>query len=233
MQSINFLGNGSGFSESHNNAYFVNNQELVLIDLSMTNLFAAKKLMEKYKHISLLLTHMHDDHVSGIMLFSQYCFYVKNIKLSIIVPRAIKKDFLKEMEIKGVSPDIINLYEAETVNSSWLLKVIPTTHAEELHGKCFGYLLQVNNNKCLYSGDTNNLDTFKEYIPDAKEIYLDMSISYGRVHLLWEKEKERILKISKEKEVYLMHIDDMKKMQQALNAINPENHIFIVSKTHF
>ncbi len=233
MQSINFLGNGSGFSDSHNNAYFTNDQELVLIDLSMLNLFAAEKLMEKYEHISLIITHMHDDHVSGIMLFAQYCFYVKKKKLSVIIPKAIKENFIKEMEIKGVSSDIINLYEAETLKSSWLLKVIPTTHAEELQGKCFGYLFDVNNVRCLYSGDTNDLNSFKADIPEAKEVYLDMSIDYGRVHPLWNNEKEKVLEISKRKEVYLMHIDNLEKMERVLNAISPENHVKIAQKTNF
>ena len=35
---MNFLGNGSGFSSSHNNAYYVFHDELVLIDLSMLNI---------------------------------------------------------------------------------------------------------------------------------------------------------------------------------------------------
>ena len=64
---INFLGNGSGFTNSHTNAYFEKEDDLVLIDLSMINY---GKIMDfplsKYKNILILITHMHPDHVSWV-----------------------------------------------------------------------------------------------------------------------------------------------------------------------
>ena len=73
---LKFLGNGSGFTPYHNNCYFVEHDDLTFIDLSMLNIEKALDIQSKYKNVSVLVTHMHDDHVSGIGLFAQYLFYV-------------------------------------------------------------------------------------------------------------------------------------------------------------
>jgi len=74
---LHFLGTGSGFSDSHNNAFWISKvkppgfdeeQCLFLIDLSLLNFCKVVKLIEEHnlRYVVILLTHLHPDHASGI-----------------------------------------------------------------------------------------------------------------------------------------------------------------------
>ena len=216
MQSLKFLGNGSGFSKTHNNAFFETKDEFIIIDCSMLNIHKLLELKPYDKETFLFVTHMHDDHVSGIPLLCQYYFYVYKRKLNIIVPKNIYEDMKQELNIKGIDSNIYNLFDTKQLNKEWFLDCIATSHAPELENKCFGYIFFIKDKKCVYTGDTNTLEPFKEYINTCEELYIDVSASYGRVHLKYEDIKEDLLKISNEKEIYLMHIDDEIKMNQLI-----------------
>ena len=214
--NIKFLGNGSGFSETHTNAYFITNKnELVIIDLSMKNYDKLINFpLHKYKNISLLVTHMHDDHTSGIGLFIQYCYYVLQRKLSIVLPdNKLKDDFILLMNIKGIPESIYDIKQ----EAEWLLAVIPTTHAPDLSGKCFGYVLDVNEKKCVYSGDTNTIAPFLQYLESGVEFYLDTSYSYGAVHVKYEDVKDKLLYIAETGvDIILMHVDDITMLEREI-----------------
>lgn len=205
---LKFLGNGSGFTPYHNNCYFVENNNLTFIDLSMLNIEKALAIQSEYKNVSILITHMHDDHVSGIGLFAQYLFYVYKKKLNILIPSALLSDMMEELKIKGISNNIINII---IVNDgySFIEKIISTSHTPELSGKCFGYKLNVNNKKMVYTGDTNRLEDFIPYLDDSDEFYVDVSYSYGGVHLKWDEVKEQLIDITKHCDIYIMHMDNI------------------------
>ena len=217
---MNFLGNGSGFSSSHNNAYYVFHDELVLIDLSMLNIQKALDLQKKYKKINIIITHMHDDHVSGIGLYAQYLYYVYKKKLSIYVPEKLVEDLNLEFKLKGISRNIVNIHKL-IVGDLGVCHIVCTKHAPELDGKCFGYVFHINNKYIVYTGDTCCLQDFEEYFDIADEIFVDCSYKYGAVHLLWEDVKEELFSIAnKNKKVYLMHIDDMSIKKELENIQN-------------
>ena len=205
---LKFLGNGSGFTPYHNNCYFVNDKELVFVDLSMLNISKALEIQEEYSDVSVIITHMHDDHVSGIGMFAQYLFYVFKKKLTIIIPKALFSDITEELKIKGVNWHILNIIIIGD-EFSFIEKVIPTSHTPELIGKCFGYKLNINNNKIIYTGDTNRLEDFIPYLDDVNEFYVDVSYSYGGVHLKWDDVRDKLFEISNNCDVYLMHMDNI------------------------
>lgn len=212
---LKFLGNGSGFTNSHNNCYFIDDDKLFFIDLSMLNIQKALKVQKEYGHVSILITHMHDDHVSGIGLFAQYLFYVYHKKLKVLIPEGLYFDVNTEFTIKGISSNIVDII---VINDGdfCIEKVIHTSHAPELNGKCFGYLLKIQGRMILYSGDTNKLSDFFPYINDIDAFYIDVSYSYGGVHLKWDDVKYELYKISEKCIVYLMHMDNL----EAFNALN-------------
>lgn len=221
QNNIKFLGNGSGFGVTHTNAYFYNNNDLIFIDLSMLNRDKAITLVEdKPENIYIVITHMHDDHFSGIPLFLQYCFYTKGIKPTVVIPKELGNDILIEFKLKGVNPTICNIKVADDKSYTWLKKVIQTTHAPELKDKCFGYMFEVNKKKCLYTGDTCKLEDFIPYIKEVDEFYVDMSFAYGQVHLLWEDVKFKLQEFAKNHQIYLMHIDEMKQARETLQSFN-------------
>ena len=79
---IRFWGRGSGFTDNHTSAFFVENNELVMIDCSIT---AFAKIIKcdltalnngaAIEKIIIAVTHTHSDHVSGIPLLIHYAFY--------------------------------------------------------------------------------------------------------------------------------------------------------------
>lgn len=77
---LHFFGTGSGFAESHTNAYFFYGKDLVLIDMSMNHVRKAVSLAEEKnpENIFLLLTHLHPDHVSGVSMLCQFLYYTRN-----------------------------------------------------------------------------------------------------------------------------------------------------------
>lgn len=217
---LKFLGNGSGFTTSHNNAYFNYDDNIVFIDLSLLNLEKALEVQKNYKEVFILVTHMHDDHVSGIPLFAQYLYYLYNKKLRVIVPSMIYEDMLKELKIKGINDTIIIVDEIIS-NYLFIEEVVPTKHANELENKCFGYVLNIGSKVCIYTGDTCDLSDFHfELSEGCDEFYVDVSYDYGVVHLKWDDIKEELNKIAKSCKVYLMHLDNKEKFE---NLILGEN----------
>ncbi len=220
---LTFLGNESGFGVHHTNAYFYDDGNLVFIDLSMSNIEKAKKLISTVsKNIYIVITHMHDDHFSGVTLFSQFCFYVNGISPHIVVPEELMEDILTEFKIKGMGEGVAAICSLSEYSFPWMKKVIPTTHAPELDGKCFGYEFLVNGVKVVYTGDTNTLDDFMPFVKPGCEFYVDMSFDYGKVHLLWDDVKKQLRNISTTSDVYLMHVDNIDKAKDETKHSNIE-----------
>lgn len=220
---LTFLGNESGFGVHHTNAYFYDDGNLVFIDLSMSNIEKAKKLISTVsKNIYIVITHMHDDHFSGVTLFSQFCFYVNGISPHIVVPEELMEDILTEFKIKGMGEGVAAICSLSEYSFPWMKKLIPTTHAPELDGKCFGYEFLVNGVKVVYTGDTNTLDDFMPFVKPGCEFYVDMSFDYGKVHLLWDDVKKQLRNISTTSDVYLMHVDNIDKAKDETKHSNIE-----------
>lgn len=217
---LNFLGCGSGFTDSHNNAFFITEENnIVFIDLSMLNIHKALKLVKSRNSIYLLITHMHDDHVSGIPLFAQYLYYTMGRKrLNIVIPEALYNDVISEFNIKGIPSELykihafniaLNQFIHPCESIKWLEGILPTEHAPELAGRCFGYKLKVSDKTVIYTGDTCQLSDFIPYLAyEGCEFYVDCSYNYGGIHLKWDEVKHDLESIAVSHDVYLMHMDN-------------------------
>ena len=217
---INFLGNGSGFTNSHTNAYFEKEDDLVIIDLSMINY---GKIMDfplsKYKNIHILITHMHPDHVSGVGMLVQYCYYVLKRKLNIIALNGILENITKFLDLQGIPEEIYIKNNPTKEKYEWIKKIYCTRHAPELDAECFGYMLDVDGTNCIYTGDTSTLDVYKEDIIPGREIYIDVSYSYGGVHLKYDDIKEQLMEYTKNNvKVYLIHLDDEESIRRIIDG---------------
>lgn len=220
---LTFLGNGSGFSESHTGAGFeINKNGYCFIDCSMFNINKMVDIAKQYERIFLLITHMHSDHVSGLPIFAQKMFYVYNKKIEIIAPDILIKDIDTFLSISGVNRNIVDIYNTyfAQMHYGWFLSRIRTKHAPELPNKCFGYKLFIDNKYVIYSGDTCCFDDFANYIKYCNELYLDVSASYGKVHLLLDDIFDELLKLSSQMDIYLMHIDDIDYVRNKIRGTN-------------
>lgn len=223
---LHFFGTGSGFAESHTNAYFFYGKDLVLIDMSMDHVRKAVSLAEEKnpENIFLLLTHLHPDHVSGVSILCQFLYYTRNkTRLKIMIPDALVNGIMGILDAECADSNLYEIISGKRKmqeQGAWLHEIIPAFHTPELEGKCFGYLLKIDGKDIVYTGDTCHLDDFMPYFHEGCEAYIDCSVHYGGVHLKLEDEKDRLTRIAENGiDVYLMHTDDL----DALEKQKPEN----------
>lgn len=236
QQTIGFLGTGDAFSDHPNNAYFYTESgTLVFIDLDTRNFPRAKRLITGLspKHICVLVTHMHNDHVSGIPTLIEWVYYVhwreyafndgaKDKKLHICAPYMLLHNIQDELyrnRLIGGNMVIYNTVDTLKRNGSGVcapkngqggmaLRAIPTLHVGGyFHHTCFGYYITVGGRTIVYSGDTATLAPFGG-IP-CDEFYCEISTLGGErlPHLSWNEEKETLFGMAADRTVFLMHAD--------------------------
>lgn len=203
---LNFLGRGAGFSsfkEGHTSAYFENGNTLVVIDCSITTYYKLQKMeLSKYENIHIYITHTHGDHISGLGLFIQYCYFVLQKRAVVYLPNdLVCMDFIDLMRIEGTDDSWYEYHLCEFLikNKAYFKQVVKTVHSPQLKDKCFGYVFEVNGTNVVYTGDTSTLEPFDKYIIKGTELYVDTSVHYGQIHYATLGVK-----------VYLMHLDDVK-----------------------
>ena len=91
---LNFLGRGAAFNpkEGNNSAYFIENNQLFLIDCG-ENIFGRlidSGLLESVESVNLMITHTHSDHIGSLGSLVTYSFYTLHKPLNIILPKAAK-----------------------------------------------------------------------------------------------------------------------------------------------
>lgn len=215
---LNFFGNGSGFSNSHTNSYFIKDDTLYIIDCSLLNLEKIMQLNpQEYKRCVVILTHLHDDHASGLGLFIQKMFYVYNKKILLYAPENVLNDINLILDLTGVPDTLYVSIKQDELNLN-SFQPIKTIHAPELDGKCYGYAFDLNSKKIVYSGDTCTLEPYKKIIFGSKnvEFYVDCSAFYGGVHLKYDDVEDELLKIAENSEVYVMHVDNEVEMERKI-----------------
>ena len=73
---LNFFGKGSAFADDNTCAYFVDDNDMVLIDFSLEAFPKLRRLdFSGIKTIYVLVTHTHGDHISGIGTLIHYAYF--------------------------------------------------------------------------------------------------------------------------------------------------------------
>ena len=217
---LTFLGRGSAFTDEHNSAFFVENDELVLIDCAMSSFEKLNDMnMTLFKHIYVLVTHTHGDHVSGLgMLIDLMEFSVKT-PITIVAPSKEVENDIRYLlrNIEGCADSWYGLTNASEFKKEWFGCAIPTSHTEQLEGKCFGYYLTVGGNKVVYTGDTHTLEPYEKYFEEGTYAYIEISAYRSPVHLYCVDMHDKIAELTaKGVHVYLMHMDDEKRIESVL-----------------
>ena len=217
---LSFLGRGSAFSDEHNSAFFIDGEDLILIDLSMTSYLKVKDMdLSSVRHIYILITHTHGDHISGIAMLIDYEFFIGKIPVTVVAPseevEAELRHHLKTME--GCDDEWYELIASSSLSKTFFNRAIPTLHSPQLEGKCFGYSLKVDDVDIVYTGDTRTLEPFLPYLKPGSILYTETSAYKSSVHLYCEEIRETVEKLIKSGVfVYLMHLDDEEKIYKAL-----------------
>lgn len=227
---LRFLGNGNGFANENTCAFFTKRDRFVLIDCP-ASAFNKLKLMDTElcyaRKIMILLTHLHNDNISGLGSFVKYVH--KNLKrqIEIVAPSTIMAKqvayFLSDIEGCPTNSYKIICLEHDNiiVNEPWFTSAIQTTHAN-LKSGCYGYKFTIEDMPIIYTGDTNTLDPFKAYLEDGCELYVDAEYRKSPNHLsiIENLEYYRHLFDYKKIHTYLMHMDDITRIEDLIQITN-------------
>lgn len=209
--------------------------------------------------IYILITHTHSDHSSGLGIFCQYVYYTLKKQVSIVVPcEKVKKNIeylLQEIEgcdtssyelIDAHDMTIANMIKAteycnygshHSYDYPWFGEEISTIHSPQLEGKCFGYRLtikdsslSVSKTNVIYTVDTSTLKPFIPFLTPGTELYVDISVHYGLIHLKLDDVLPELIDYAKKGvKIYLMHLDDVKAAEEIIKNIpDVNNNIQIV-----
>ena len=213
MKSLRFLGIDSGFGLNNNSAYVVQNNNLLLIDCGGT-VFSKLLMMDQNNDflrakdkIEIIITHLHDDHVGSLSTLILYCRYVLN-KKPVIYTKC--HNIRNRMQICGVLDDF---YEVR--DHSDKIEFIKTIHDVSLD--CYGFKLDIDGKKILYTGDTSTFQPFIDKLDGVSEIYIDTNIRKNSAHIYLEDNLDFLKELTNQGyDVYLMHTDDKEKTKELI-----------------
>lgn len=198
--SLKFIGNDSGFGDKNNSAYFEQNNELFIIDCGYTVFNEIKNRFDfnVYNNINVIITHLHNDHAGSLSQFILYMWFVYKKQVTVICNCKYIREYLDITGTPSCAYELKNKLEN--------LTFIKTKHTDYLDA--YGFVMNINNKKILYTGDTCELESFLSYLNNINELYIDLS-KFGGAHLKVD-DVLGTLKDLKNKNVKIipMHIDD-------------------------
>lgn len=183
---LKFLGRGSAFNpkEGNTSAYFIDNNELFLIDCG-ENIFARlldKNLLEKVDSVNIIITHTHSDHVGSLGTLILYLYYNLKKRVNILVDN--KEEFVVNINDVlrgfGIGIEMYNYVNVKELDNKYngfsSIRYIATKHCKEINS--YSVIFNTNNGVVFYSGDTSEIDTLESVLnkyKDIDKIYMDVS----------------------------------------------------------
>lgn len=214
---LKFFGNGSAFADTNTCAFFTMNSELVIIDFSMSAFPVFRDLdFTDIDSITVLVTHTHSDHISGLGPMIYYAYYILKLpRVTVAVPNRTIADNLSFLlcKLEGCNSDAFEIITTELLNRPWFIAAIPTIHSASLSGNCYGYALEIDYSLVIYTGDTHTLLPYLKLLQDDKHsdkyLYTEISAYNTPAHLFIDDNLEQLIRLSNSGvHVNLMHIDN-------------------------
>lgn len=197
---LKFIGNDSGFGDNNNSAYFEKDNELFIIDCGFTvfNKIKNKFDFNVYNNINVIITHLHNDHAGSLSQFILYMWFIYKKQVNVICNCTYIKEYLDITGTPSCAYELMNKLDN--------LTFIKTKHTDYLDA--YGFVMDIDNKKILYTGDTCEVEAFLPYLDNIDELYIDIS-KFGGAHLKVE-DVLNTLRDLKNKDVRIipMHMDD-------------------------
>lgn len=208
---LKFLGIGScfNFEMENTSAYYLKDNSLFLIDCGETvfSKLGKKGILNGLKEITIVITHLHSDHVGSLPSLIFYAYYVLNLIPNIIFP--IKKEII-EYVLHFVERNMYNLYTPKEYNDIINTSMIYEIQQDHANMYSYGYEISLDGKYIFYSGDTNSLrkdilNNFLNYQYDY--FYHEVTRFQNYNHYFICELRENIPK-ERRKDVICIHIDD-------------------------
>ena len=230
---LKFLGRGSAFYPQGGNtsAYFIENNELFLIDCGSTVFWKMMRmnLLENIEKINVLITHSHTDHIGSLGTLIEYAYYKMKTKVNLILDlnKSQLENILGLLNYSGVPREIYNIKYTQMLTKKYEtfseIFYKETQHTKQI--KAYSIIIRTKEGIVYYSGDTNDITYLKELIAKKikiNKIYIETTLSEypGNVHLPLRELINNIPEKMKEK-VYCMHLESYECIQKILdNGLN-------------
>lgn len=217
---LKFLGRGAAFNpkEGNNSAYFIENNQLFLIDCgeSIFEKLVSTGLVDSVDTINLMITHTHSDHIGCLGTLAMYSYFTLQKPLNIIIKSDEKylHDINKIISGFGITNVMFNFVDEQNLDNAYStfknIRYIETKHYDGLN--CYSILFNTDNGIVFYSGDTKEMTQLKAIIESGEiidKLYVDVSSSNfpGNPHLYIGILDEQISPELKSK-TYCMHFNN-------------------------
>lgn len=216
MNKLKFIGGGGAFSikRVNNSAYYKYDDKIILFDCGETvfHQILVLNILVNVKHIDIIITHFHSDHVGSLGSLVFYCRY-KNISVNIIFPN---KDLSHNLlETFGIQKDLYNLKYPEEI-TAYYIKEYAQVHGDVLaNGEIFpmpsyGYQVKIDDFSFFYSGDTSIIHDIiikKFESHEIEFLYQEVTNDGYKAHVSLELLKQKI-KSEDRNRVMCMHLND-------------------------
>ena len=178
-------GNSSNFKEGNTSAYFIDRQNLFLIDCGETifSKVLEQHILDNIKEVHVLITHTHADHIGSLASFIMYCYFNIHKNFHIIISNNCKHKSNIEMILKGMGCSnkmydfTDETYYDNKFNSFQTIRYIETKHVDYLD--CYGIIFTTTNGVIYYSGDTRDTTNIDHILVDSRikidKIYVDVT----------------------------------------------------------
>lgn len=176
-----------------------------------------KDMIEKYKDIYILITHMHADHVGSLGSLISYSYFVLGKQVTVIHPH---ENIQSLLDLMGIDRKAYVFKKCKSITISGIkVSAISVKHADDM--ECYGYIITDTVETFYYSGDSYEipetvLDSFLK--GEVDKIFQDTTktVSSHRSHLPLS-ELAEIIPENMRGKVFCMHFgvdfsEDIKRM---------------------
>lgn len=216
---LKFLGRGAAhnYKEGNTAAYFVENNELFLIDCGedVFQKIRLKNLLNDKNKIHILITHTHSDHVGSLGSLLSYTYYKLKQKVNIIISENEKQksEIKKVLECFAIKDDAYNFVYTKDYENKYTsfisINYIKTEHTSLL--TCFSIIFDTLDGMIFYSGDTCEvflLEVLLNKKPRIEKLYLDLCSDKENVVHMYIDDVKKVIPKEFTSKVYAMHIND-------------------------
>ena len=233
LWKLSMIGNGSGLSRSmaKTSWYMIQGKTMYIFDFPYSNIpfFASskgKKILESVDKIRIFLTHMHEDHIGGIVNFGFLNKFTLKKDLKVFVPTKLAIKMMNYVMLLGGEPEEIGLQGGDVYQDDDV-QIFPRAVAHVGNLDCFAYVVYGNNVDGIssfisptgnnwsiyYSGDNATFmdeATLATFIEDAdnKMVYHDMTYNIENIVHCYYQRAVKALKKSQRKNVVPIHLDN-------------------------